>query len=266
MKTSPIIVGTAALALAGACVTTGFAARQFYVNPELQALRDLAAARSTDPLSAERLKSLAAAEAQQKRYEQGVSEFDAMTDAQKNAVGEETKQRYERTMADIRRYEQDQEEYKAKVRQGLLPPPTLTGALIAGIRDGAGLDLSGEKSFQPVNYWTSGHVFNKETARYDLHLFEAGYAVANPLQGMVKIEDDPPSAQGKSPVSYYPAPTATGPLKILAERDGVLALISLPGTYDVYDEASDTHSTVTVPGGSTAVFDTKTHTFVSSKQ
>src|ERR1700730_14836202 len=54
----------------------------------------------------------------------------------------------------------------------------------------------------------------------------SGYDPTNPMQGELVIWDF-----GIGPWQYYPSPTATGPLTILAEEGGSLKLASLKGTY-----------------------------------
>jgi hypothetical protein len=59
----------------------------------------------------------------------------------------------------------------------------------------------------------------------------------------------------------YPAPTATGPLKIVSEANGILTARSLAGTYEVYDINTDTRHYVTTAGGTTYMFDVASRTF-----
>ena len=60
---------------------------------------------------------------------------------------------------------------------------------------------------------------------------------------------------------YYPTPTVTGPVRIIAEANGVLTLKSVGGEFGKYDEASDRHLKIQVPGGATDIFDLRTRTY-----
>lgn len=252
-------IGVAAIAVTLA--TAGFAARQFYIDPELQVLRDLKAKNPTDPDSLDRLRALPMLEEDQRRYEQGIIEYENMTDAQKKAVGEESVRRYEENMAKIRQDEKEEEEYKDKVRKGLLPPRPLPNPMQAGIRDGSEIEPSGDK-FTVINYWTAGDFFNKQAAKFDRIFFVAGASLANPQQGIVRVDD----FSLTPPLRYYPSPTATGPLKVIAENNGILTLTSMKGIYNAYDFAMDVSSKVSTPGGATYYFDTNARAFVTPKK
>jgi hypothetical protein len=86
------------------------------------------------------------------------------------------------------------------------------------------------------------------------------YATAqdsNPMQGIVFVD-----AFGAADSRQYIAtPTATGPVKIISESNGVLTLQSIAGVYEVYREATDTIEYVTAPGGTTYRFSVLTRKF-----
>jgi len=87
----------------------------------------------------------------------------------------------------------------------------------------------------------------------------AGYDPANPLQGELVVysyPDDP------SRFEVYPAPKATGPIRIVAEANGSLVLSSVRGSFDRDTGAANpdgsTFETVEAPGSGTYVFDLRT--------
>jgi hypothetical protein len=108
--------------------------------------------------------------------------------------------------------------------------------------------------FKVNNYW--GGILNGCQRVY------AGYEPRNPLQGHLAIYDHPGQWAA---YDLFPTPTATGPVRIIGERDGVLTLESLSGIFD-RDTSSDpaggpdgsTVAHVTTPGGARYVFDLRT--------
>jgi hypothetical protein len=84
----------------------------------------------------------------------------------------------------------------------------------------------------------------------------AGYNPADPLQGELVVYDHP-----DEPWRYevYPTPTATGPVRIVAEKDGVLTLSSVRGTFDRHTETAtpegSTFEAAKAPGGAAYTFD-----------
>jgi len=79
----------------------------------------------------------------------------------------------------------------------------------------------------------------------------------DPSRGVLFVMNDftPVGAQAIS------APTATGPLKIISEANGVLILQSIAGTYEAYDVNTNTKYNVTTKGNTTYMFDLKLRTF-----
>lgn len=73
----------------------------------------------------------------------------------------------------------------------------------------------------------------------------------NPSQGVLFVWE-PDNGIGTS--RTYLAPTATGPLKIISEENGVLTIQSLAGTYEANDIQTDARSEVKTKGGDTYSF------------
>jgi hypothetical protein len=127
------------------------------------------------------------------------------------------------------------------------PPPPLT----LGIQDAVSPTLLGQNLILGTNSW-QGYVGGTLTS-------VTGTAqAADPSQGALFVwEPD----NGVESSRTYPAPTATGPLKIVSEADGVLTIESLAGTYEVYDINTDARHYVTSTGGATYTFDVEARTF-----
>jgi len=90
----------------------------------------------------------------------------------------------------------------------------------------------------------------------------AGYDPTNPLQGQLAVYNDP-----ENPDRYdlFPTPTATGPVRIVAEKNGLLTVWSVQGKFDRNTSFDSTASTddslsnsVEAPGGAMYVFDLRT--------
>jgi hypothetical protein len=105
-----------------------------------------------------------------------------------------------------------------------------------------------------VLIWTNrwlGYESGKEKSDATLIDVWAGGFANNPLQGFIEV-------RGKK----INTPTATGPVKIISERDGVLTLKSLKGEYAVLDPEDESKADVVkTPGGVTYYFDLRTRTF-----
>lgn len=85
-----------------------------------------------------------------------------------------------------------------------------------------------------------------------------GSFYADPGQGIVVVMEgvfDP--TQFKT----YKTPSATGPVKIVAESNGILILESITGTFEVYREETNTRENVITPGKSVYHFNTTTRKF-----
>jgi hypothetical protein len=76
----------------------------------------------------------------------------------------------------------------------------------------------------------------------------------NPLQGFIEVNT---KTGGR-----IETPTATGPVKIIAEKDGILTLESQKGEYGVYDPDDESRGEVVkTPGGVLYYFDIRNRTF-----
>lgn len=106
--------------------------------------------------------------------------------------------------------------------------------------------------FRVLDYW-GGLVKDECTGVY------AGYDPANPLQGELVVYSHP---DDPSRFEVYPAPKATGPVRIVAEANGSLILSSVRGTFDRDTGAANpdgsTFEAVEAPGGGSYVFDLRT--------
>ncbi len=125
-----------------------------------------------------------------------------------------------------------------------LPPVTL------GVQAAIDPTFLGQSLILGTNTWT-GYVNGK-------FMVVTGTAQrADPSQGVLFVMNDftPVGSQ------TIPAPTATGPLKIVSEANGVLLLQSVGGTYEAYDADTNTRHEVTTKGGAMYTFDLRTRTF-----
>ncbi|MEK7510021.1 MAG: S8 family serine peptidase [Patescibacteria group bacterium] len=140
------------------------------------------------------------------------------------------------------------EEWK---RQGLLEPKKLPPS-----------DL-GIKTLDPVLHWSVFRQNNvwqgylDENSLDSLIIVAAGGSYPAPKQGMVVVLEKSFGGPSKT----YPTPTATGPVKIVSEMNGVLTLESLAGEFEVYHEDTDMREKVKTLGGSIYHFDIRTRTF-----
>jgi hypothetical protein len=83
-----------------------------------------------------------------------------------------------------------------------------------------------------------------------------GYDPANPLQGELVIWNLTEGGEWQ----YYPTPTATGPIKIMADAKGELTGVSLKGTFYTNPDAGSQVG-VETPGNATYVFDLETRKY-----
>ena len=144
-------------------------------------------------------------------------------------------------------YEQHLRELEEQEKMAPRPPPPELGVL----RYPIDAKILGDGLYPPTSSWR-GYV-NGEL------ITTAGSAlIRDPLQGVVFIAN---LEVGISTSKTYPTPRATGPVKIVAESNGVLTLKSVAGTYEVYHKDTNTRESVKVPGGTTYYFDVKTRTF-----
>jgi hypothetical protein len=112
--------------------------------------------------------------------------------------------------------------------------------------------------FIPVDYW--GGMLDGQCEE-----IWAGSEPRNPLQGELLL---PNNSQGPEAYNLYPSPTATGPLRIVSESNGVLTVVSVGGTYQKVTDYDATDSTgtepsplIVAPGGVTYTFNIHTLRF-----
>jgi hypothetical protein len=112
--------------------------------------------------------------------------------------------------------------------------------------------------FIMVNYW--GGMFGGQCQGV-----WAGSEPRNPLQGELLLFNNP---EDPSAYNLYSSPTATGPLWIVGEKNSLLTVISVAGSYDKNTEYVATTSSVAptlevvvAPGGATYTFDMRTLRF-----
>jgi hypothetical protein len=81
---------------------------------------------------------------------------------------------------------------------------------------------------------------------------------SNPTQGGIFVME----FGNIGSTNFYPTPTPTGPVKIVAEDNGVLTLESIAGEFGIgVVDGGGVSGMVTTPGGATYYFDMKTRTF-----
>ncbi|HYU64739.1 MAG TPA: hypothetical protein VEK36_00510, partial [Candidatus Paceibacterota bacterium] len=90
----------------------------------------------------------------------------------------------------------------------------------------------------------------------NLFTVTTGSVYSNPSQGVIVVLDDI-----FSDPKQYLSPTAAGPLQIVAEKQGVLTLKSIPGEFEVYLEKTDKREKVKTSGNTLYYFDLRTRTF-----
>ncbi len=129
------------------------------------------------------------------------------------------------------------------------PPPTL------GIQNPISQDILGKNLVLGTNSWW-GYVNGTLTT-------VTGTAYLDkPSQGVLFVWVlATTTASGIGSTQAYPAPTATGPLKIVSESNGVITAVSLAGTYEAYDMNTNTRRDVTTTGSTTYTFDLTSRSF-----
>lgn len=95
--------------------------------------------------------------------------------------------------------------------------------------------------------------------RYRGQLFElaAGFYKYDPSQGVFFASGQ----DGQTFRRTFPTPTKTGPVKIVSEKNGIVTLESVAGTFQTYDDGGAKDGTVKTPGGTTYTFDLSTMTY-----
>lgn len=115
-----------------------------------------------------------------------------------------------------------------------------------------------DKEFYIINQWRgkSNYMDEEKTMLYGG--VYAGNDISNPHQGQILIYN-----QRHMPGNFYSTPTATGPVRIVSEKDGVLTLKSIGGEYKVYNPSLDAEhqEKVKVKGGMMYYFNLKTRLF-----
>ncbi len=171
-----------------------------------------------------------------------VSERETIVKANDHLSADEKKREFNKTFALL------QEESKKRALQTQPLQPILRGILNLGHMPAAGI-----RGFSELSFWGGQlHGINN----VDTQVF-SGVDQYNPSRGMLIIFNGSPRYD-----TYY-TPTATGPIKIIAEKNGVLTLQSTGGTYVIYDDnkSADEYEQVTVSGGKLYYFDLKTEVF-----
>ena len=139
-------------------------------------------------------------------------------------------------------------------QQALHPSPNVEEPLgIFEINSGIEFD----KEFHIINQWRgkSNYIDDERTMLYGG--VYAGNHRSNPFQGEILIYN-----QQHMPGKYYPTPTATGPVRIISEKNGVLTLQSVGGEYEQsVDHGAAPSIKVIVQGGVTYHFNLKTRLF-----
>lgn len=210
------------LAFAG----NAFAAEQSCATPEAQMLREaIQAGNSSDPAIQAKLASLPA-------LEKIEIEICALQKLAPNQVA---------TIV-----------AKKKAMAGFTPAPDAEplSPVTLGIQTAIDPTFLGQSLILGTNTWT-GYVNGK-------FVVVTGTAEkADPSQGVLFVMNDftPVGAQAIT------APTATGPLKIVSEANGVLTLQSIGGTYEAYDAETNTRHEVTTKGDTTYTFDLASRSF-----
>lgn len=106
--------------------------------------------------------------------------------------------------------------------------------------------------FKPLNFW-GGDINNVRIGVY------AGYQPANPMQGVIVVFDNPESSSGQD----YSVPVAAGPVRILAEKNGVLTLQAIAGDFEEFtdDDSGQPATMVHTTGGKKYFFDLSSRSF-----
>lgn len=129
------------------------------------------------------------------------------------------------------------------------PPPTL------GIQNPISQDILGKSLILGTNTWKGDIDGQLTTVTGTAYLDK-------PSQGVLFVwVPATTTASGLGSTQDYPAPTATGPLKIVSESNGVITAVSLAGTYEAYDMNTNTLHDVTTTGSTTYTFDLTSRSF-----
>ncbi len=154
----------------------------------------------------------------------------------------------------------------AKTAAGAQTPETLAHAAIMRdieAREKQGYGPAPEPDFVGVSLAAEGlpypkGLFYSWTGKLDgaWRTIYAGYAFADPSQGLVIVDG--------GAEKYVRTPDATGPLKIISERGGILTLQSEAGTFDAPTPETETEvaTTVHTAGGKTYRFDVRKGEFI----
>ncbi len=242
-KTHLVLILTLGFTLTGIIAATSRASRDYFVDSETQILLDLKAKNPTDKGSLELLKGI---EALQER------------DRKINAWLDLPQAELDKVIADkedsLAKNKEQMRENEAKLGKTPLQIEPIAEWELKGIHEESLNDSVDLKAYRPLNYWTSG----RAEGTNETPVFSAGYKFEDPLQGLVEYH-----VGWERNFKYYPSPTATGPLKVVSEKDGILTLISVAGEYPKRDLAGENREVmVKTPGVATYFFDTKTLTFI----
>ena len=206
---------------------------QVCIDPEAEVLRGLQKKGTLNELEKEKLKGLAALE----REEAKRCSLSFLSSEEKKKIVVEKQRGHEERL-------REKEEQK---RQGFLEPKRLPPSEL-GIRTiDSVLDSS---RLRQTNAW-QGYLDDI------LFLVAAGGSYPDPSQGVVLVLKGGFSGERE----IYSPPTATGPVKIIAEKDGIFTLESIAGEYEVYHEDTDSREKVTTPGGAIYRFNIRTRVF-----
>ncbi len=206
---------------------------QVCIDPEAEVFRGLQKKGILSELEKEKLKGLAVLE----REEAKRCSLSFLSGGEKEKIVAEKQRSHEERL-------REKEEQK---QQGLLEPKRLPSSEL-GIRI---IDPAlGSLVLRQTNAW-QGYLDDT------LFLVAAGGSYPNPSQGMVIVLRGGFSGERE----IYFTSTATGPVKIIAEKDGILTLESISGKYEVYREDTDSREKVTTPGGAIYRFNVRTRAF-----
>ena len=237
-KHTKIYLGLAVAVLVVGGVTIAVASDKLCVDPEAQMLRDLQRhGGENTPERREKLKGLGVLE-----------KLEAAWCSRQNMSKEEVDRIVEEKKRSELEHQRELEELK---KSGALEPRRLSPSEL-GIQQHAIDFIPPAKAYvQPTNTWLGylGNTLFSVTGSAQAH---------NPMQGVIFIMATEHVYEGE----IYPTPTATGPVKVVSEKNGVLTLQSIAGTYKIYRvEDGAVTGGVTTPGGATYTFDLATKTF-----
>lgn len=230
-KTKIILIFLAIFVIFSAGAVIGY--NKVCINPEAQMLRELQQKKNLSEADKEKIKSLPILEIEETKN----CAFWNISKKEKKRIIEEKRKGHEN-------YLQEQEKQK---QQGLLDPQKLSFPEL-GIRT---IDQALQSStFRQINAW-QGYLDNS------LILVAAGSNYTNPLQGMLVVLKGGFGGQQQ----IYFTPTLTGPIKIIAEKNGILTFKSIAGEYEVYRENIDKREKIKVPGNIIYYFNLRTKMF-----